>query len=355
MIQISHVSKVYGSFPAVQDVSLDIVPGQVVGLLGPNGAGKTTTIRMITGFLPPSSGKIKVCGHDTIDDSLAARRSLGYLPESAPLYPEMRVKDYLSFRARLFGVRRGDRKRAILRAGDKCKLLEVMGRRIGHLSKGFKQRVGLAAAILHDPPVLILDEPSNGLDPTQIRETRTLIRDLAMNRTVLVSSHILPEVERTCDRVVIIARGRIRADGAPAELLARMLKQVPAKHSLEMYVETRADPETGGRSELDRIAAKLKALPGVASIAREPIFGEKQDAGIHVAEWVRLVILPEPSHPDLREPIARTLSLGGVLYRDLRRQSPTLEQLFMRVIEQDGPPPAASADRPSHAQTGDAA
>ena len=353
MIQVSHVSKVYGTFPAVQDVSLEIAPGQVVGLLGPNGAGKTTTIRMITGFIPPSGGKIKVCGHDTIDDSIQARRSLGYLPESAPLYPEMRVKDYLSFRAKLFGVRRGDRKKAILRAGDKCKLLEVMGRRIGHLSKGFRQRVGLAAAILHDPRVLILDEPSNGLDPAQIRETRTLIRDLAMNRTVLVSSHILPEVERTCDRVVIIARGRIRADGAPAELLARMLRQVPAKHSLEMFVETRPDPETGNRSELDRIAAKLKSLPGVASIAREPIHGERHDGGVHVAEWVRLAILPEPSHPDLRESIARTLSLGGILYRDLRRQMPTLEHLFMRVIEQDAPPQTPPAESDSHAKGGE--
>ncbi len=348
MIQISHVSKVYGTFPAVQDVSLEVGSGQVVGLLGPNGAGKTTTIRMITGFLPPSGGTIKVCGHDTIDDSIAARRNLGYLPESAPLYPELRVKDYLAFRAKLFGLCRGDRKKAILRAGDRCKLLDVMGRRIGHLSKGYRQRVGLAAAILHDPPVLILDEPSNGLDPTQIRETRTLIRDLAMNRTVLVSSHILPEVERTCDRVVIIARGRIRADGAPSDLLARMLKQVPAKHSLEMFVETRADPEMGGRSELDRIAARIKSLPGVASIAREPIPGEKPESGIHVAEWVRLVILPEPTHPDLREPIARALSLGGILYRDLRRQAPTLEQLFMRVIEQDAPPtPSQAGEHPA--------
>jgi len=341
MIQISNVSKVYGRLTAVADVSFDVQPGQVVGLLGPNGAGKTTTIRMITGFLPPSGGRIRVCGHDTIDASIAARRQLGYLPESAPLYPEMRVKDYLSFRAKLFGMRWSDRKKAIIRAGDKCKLLEVMHRRIGHLSKGFRQRVGLASAILHDPPVLILDEPSNGLDPAQIRETRTLIRDLAMNRTVLVSSHILPEVERTCDRVVIIARGRIRADGAPQGLLSRMLRQVPAKHSVELYIETRADPENGNRSELDRIAGKLKNLAGVASIAREPIHGEKPEGTGQVAEWVRLALLPEPTHPDLREAIARTLSIHGVLYRELRRQAPTLEQLFMRVIEQDGAPEAA--------------
>ncbi len=343
MIQVKDVSKFYGSFPAVRGVSFEAAPGQVVGLLGPNGAGKTTTIRMITGFLPPTSGRISVCGHDTISESVEARRKIGYLPESAPLYPEMRVRDYLSHRARLYGVPRQDRKAAIIRAGDRCRLLEVMQRRIGHLSKGYRQRVGLASAILHNPPVLILDEPSNGLDPAQIRETRTLIKDLSAQRTVLVSSHILPEVERTCDRVVIIARGQIRADGAPPELLARMLRQVPARHVVEIYVETRPDPETGGRSELDRIAARIRAIPGVAAIAREPIHGEPTDpTGVRVAEWVRLVVMPEVTHPDLREPLSRTLSSATVLFRELRRQAPTLEQLFMRVIEADTVPVGAS-------------
>lgn len=345
MIQVTDVSKFYGSFPAVHGVSFEAAPGQVVGLLGPNGAGKTTTIRMITGFLPPSGGKISVCGHDTISASVEARRSIGYLPESAPLYPEMRVQDYLSYRAKLFGIARRDRKPAIIRAGDKCRLLEVMTRRIGHLSKGFRQRVGLASAILHNPPVLILDEPSNGLDPSQIRETRTLIKDLSVQRTVLVSSHILPEVERTCDRVVIIARGQIRADGAPPELLARMLRQVPAKHVVEIYVETKPDPETGGRSELDRIAAKIRAIPGVSAIVREPIHGEPSDpSGVRVAEWVRLVIMPEPTHPDLREPLSRILSSATILFRELRRQAPTLEQLFMRVIELDTVPVGAQRE-----------
>lgn len=343
MIQVKDVSKFYGAFPAVRGVSFEAAPGQVVGLLGPNGAGKTTTIRMITGFLPPTSGRISVCGHDTISESVEARRKIGYLPESAPLYPEMRVRDYLSHRARLYGVPRQDRKAAIIRAGDRCRLLEVMQRRIGHLSKGYRQRVGLASAILHNPPVLILDEPSNGLDPAQIRETRTLIKDLSAQRTVLVSSHILPEVERTCDRVVIIARGQIRADGAPPELLARMLRQVPARHVVEIYVETRPDPETGGRSELDRIAARIRAIPGVAAIAREPIHGEPPDpTGVRVAEWVRLVVMPEVTHPDLREPLSRTLSSATVLFRELRRQAPTLEQLFMRVIEAETVPVGAS-------------
>ncbi|MBX3407516.1 MAG: ABC transporter ATP-binding protein [Phycisphaeraceae bacterium] len=343
MIQVKGVSKFYGTFPAVQGVTFEATPGQVVGLLGPNGAGKTTTIRMITGFLPPSAGRISVCGHDTISASAESRQKIGYLPESAPLYPEMRVRDYLSHRARLYGMLRVDRKPAIIRAADRCRLLEVMTRRIGHLSKGFRQRVGLASAILHNPPVLILDEPSNGLDPAQIRETRTLIKDLSAQRTVLVSSHILPEVERTCDRVVIIARGQIRADGAPPELLARMLRQVPARHIVEIYVETRPDPEAGGRSELDRIASKIRAIPGVAALVREPIHGEPPDpTGARVAEWVRLVVMPEVTHPDLREPLSRTLSSATVLFRELRRQAPTLEQLFMRVIDAETVPVGAS-------------
>lgn len=343
MIQVKDVSKFYGTFPAVQGVSFEAAPGQVVGLLGPNGAGKTTTIRMITGFLPPTAGRIAVCGHDTISASVESRQKIGYLPESAPLYPEMRVRDYLTHRARLYGMPRVDRKPAIIRAGDRCRLLDVMQRRIGHLSKGYRQRVGLASAILHNPPVLILDEPSNGLDPTQIRETRTLIKDLSAQRTVLVSSHILPEVERTCDRVVIIARGQIRADGAPPELLARMLRQVPARHIVEIYVETRPDPEAGGRSELDRIASKIRAIPGVAALVREPIHGEPPDpTGARVAEWVRLVIMPEVTHPDLREPLSRTLSSATVLFRELRRQAPTLEQLFMRVIDAETVPVSAS-------------
>lgn len=313
MIAVDTVSKWYGPVRAVQDVSFSAVPGQVVGLLGPNGAGKTTTIRMITGFLPPTAGSIRVCGHDTIDASLKARRCIGYLPESAPLYPEMRVADYLSYRARLYGLRGRDAGKAVQDAAGRCWLTEVLQRRIGHLSKGYRQRTGLAAALLHKPEVLVLDEPSNGLDPTQIREMRALIRDLARTRTVLVSSHILPEVERTCDRVIIIARGRLRADGTPSQLVEKLAGA--------------ADCELEVQADAAAVAALLKtlsALPGVASVRDKP-------AG---DGWTAITISPRSGAPDLRQPAAAAAIAAGLPLRQVTRATPSLEQLFVRIIEE---------------------
>ncbi|XVJ59346.1 MAG: ABC transporter ATP-binding protein [Tepidisphaera sp.] len=218
MLAVRSVTKSFGSIPAVRGVSFDIAPGQVVGLLGPNGAGKTTTIRMITGMFPPDSGTISVDGADTIEDSIKARRAIGYLPESAPAYAEMSVESLVDYRATLFGMPRRERRERVERVIERCWLSDVRKRRVGHLSKGYRQRVGLAAAIVHEPKVLILDEPSNGLDPTQIAEMRRLIRELGRDRAVLVSSHILPEVEKTCDRAIIVIRGTVRADGTPESL-----------------------------------------------------------------------------------------------------------------------------------------
>jgi ABC-2 type transport system ATP-binding protein len=229
MLCVRGVTKSFGSFRAVGGVggagggvgvgvSFEIAKGQIVGLLGPNGAGKTTTIRMITGMFPPDTGTITVNGSDTIDASIAARQAIGYLPESAPAYAEMAVEDLIDFRATLHGLPRRTRKAQVDRAIERCWLSDVRRRRVGHLSKGYRQRVGLAAAIVHDPKVLILDEPSNGLDPTQIAEMRRLIRELGQDRVVLVSSHILPEVEKTCDRVIIMIRGQVAADGTTASL-----------------------------------------------------------------------------------------------------------------------------------------
>ncbi len=216
-IEARALSKRYGDLIAVDDISFEVRRGEVVGFLGPNGAGKTTTMRMLTGFLPATDGRAVIAGFDIFDEPLAARRSVGYLPESPPLYPEMTVTGYLSHVAKLKDVPRAQRREAIDRAITRCGLADVRRRIVGTLSKGFRQRVGLAQAIVHDPPVLILDEPTVGLDPIQIREIRGLIRSLADTgeHTVLLSTHILNEVEAICERVVMIHEGRKAVDASP--------------------------------------------------------------------------------------------------------------------------------------------
>ena len=226
MIEARGLSKRYGDVVAVDDVSFAVERGEVVGFLGPNGAGKTTIMRLLTGFLPPTDGSAKIAGYDIFKEPLAARRSVGYLPESPPLYPEMTVSSYLAYVARIKDVPRARRRGAVDRALERCGLTEVRGRVIGTLSKGFRQRVGLAQAIVHDPAVLILDEPTVGLDPLQIREIRALIAELASpeqgdaQHTVILSTHILPEVEAICRRVILIHQGRKVID-APLEELTR--------------------------------------------------------------------------------------------------------------------------------------
>ena len=226
MIEARGLSKRYGELIAVDDVSFAVQPGEVVGFLGPNGAGKTTTMRMLTGFLPPTDGSATIAGHDIFEDPLAARRAVGYLPETPPLYPEMSVEGYLTYVAKIKDVARAQRRAAVDRALERCGLAEVRRRVIGALSKGYRQRVGLAQAIVHDPSVLILDEPTVGLDPIQIREIRALIAGLASEkkgdkaRTVILSTHILPEVEAICRRVLILNRGRKVIDQPLAELKA---------------------------------------------------------------------------------------------------------------------------------------
>ena len=218
MIEARGLSKRYGDLVAVDDVSFSVTPGEVVGFLGPNGAGKTTTMRILTGFLPPTNGSVSISGHDIFSEPLAARRAVGYLPETPPLYPEMSVESYLRYVARLKDVPRAERKEAVARALSRCGLADVRRRVIGALSKGFRQRVGLAQAIVHDPAVLVLDEPTVGLDPIQIREIRALIRELSTERrgekgrTVILSTHILPEIEAVCQRVLMINRGRMVLD-----------------------------------------------------------------------------------------------------------------------------------------------
>jgi ABC-2 type transport system ATP-binding protein len=251
VIEASGLSKRYGDLVAVDDVSFSVQPGEVVGFLGPNGAGKTTTMRILTGFLPPTDGRAVIDGHDIFSDPLAARRAIGYLPESPPVYPEMSVEDYLLYVSKLKDVPRRQRRSAVDRALERCGLTDVRRRVIGALSKGFRQRVGLAQAIVHDPPVMILDEPTVGLDPIQIREIRTLIGELAgvregKARTVILSTHILPEVEAICQRVIIMHRGRKALDAPLAELQrgGASLEEIFARTTArEVVVPADATPE----------------------------------------------------------------------------------------------------------------
>ena len=221
MIEVEGLTKRYGDVVAVDGVSFSIQRGEVVGFLGPNGAGKTTTMRMLTGFVPPSDGTASIAGHDIFADAMGARRSIGYLPESPPLYPEMRVCDYVEYVAAIKDLPRRARREAVDRALERCGLTEVRKRVISTLSKGFRQRVGLAQAVVHDPPVLILDEPTVGLDPIQINEIRALIADLASGdaqHTVVLSSHFLADVSATCNRIIMINEGRKTVDSTTAEL-----------------------------------------------------------------------------------------------------------------------------------------
>jgi ABC-2 type transport system ATP-binding protein len=218
MIVVEHLTKYYGEYPAVRDVSFEVPRGRVVGFLGPNGAGKSTTMRILAGFLTATGGRATIAGHDVFADPIAVRRNIGYMPESCPLYPELRVNEYLRFRAGLKGLGWSARRKRIDYVVERCWLTDVRRQLIGTLSKGYRQRVGLADALLADPPVLILDEPTAGLDPAQIRETRKLIRELGTQHTMLLSTHILSEVEMTCDSVVIIYQGRVVEDGTLADV-----------------------------------------------------------------------------------------------------------------------------------------
>jgi ABC-2 type transport system ATP-binding protein len=318
MIRVRDLCKAFGRFRAVADVSFDVAPGQVVGLLGSNGAGKTTTLRMITGFLPPDSGFVQINGHDTLDASAAARRGIGYLPESAPAYGEMATEDYLHFRGRLYGLRGRRRRDAVAKALNACDLEDVRRRRVGHLSRGYRQRVGLAAAILNEPPVLVLDEPTSALDPRQIRGIRGLIRDLARERAVLISSHILPEVEQTCDRVVIMARGRVLAEGTPADLVERVRTACP------YIIECR------GGGSADDLARILGAVPGVTRVTATTLNG-----------WIRLIVEADAGAGDLREPLGETARRSGAVIRELHLQRPGLERVFLDLMETAGSGEAA--------------
>ncbi len=304
MIEAQSLTRRYGDFLAVDRISFSVDEGEIVGILGPNGAGKTTTIRMITGFLPPTSGRVTVAGRDIVENSLVARRELGYLPENVALYTEMRVNEYLVYRARLFGISGAEAKARIGEALDRCLLTDVKNQIIGTLSKGYRQRVGLAAAILHRPKVLVLDEPTIGLDPKQIVAIRDLIRGLAKESTLLLSTHILPEVELLCDRVMIIDRGQIIAEGTPGALQERWLGNPVVKAELD-------SPDSGAA---DRFA-QIDGVVDVRAVAERP---------------AALEIECETGR-DLRAEIFKAAVAGSLTLVELTEVKASLEDVFVRL------------------------
>jgi ABC-2 type transport system ATP-binding protein len=308
MIQVQGVSKSFGGIRAVRDVTFEVARGEVVGLLGANGAGKSTTIRMVTGFVPADSGSISIGGHDTLDSASQARKQVGYLPESAPAYAEMTTRDYLDFRGRLYGMPRAARRAAVEMALSRCDLGDVAGRRVGHLSRGYRQRVGLAAAILSDPAVLVLDEPTSALDPKQIRQVRMLVRELAKDKAVLVSSHILPEVEQTCDRIVIMARGRVRLNARPRELMAKHRAVAP------ISVQIKGDAAAAKQA--------FSVIAGVSTV----------ECTASAGEWHTFAI--RGTGP-LEEAIGGAAVKAGLGLRELSRIAPSLERIFLELIESD--------------------
>ena len=310
MIEVQQLTKRYARHDAVRDISFSVARGEIVGFLGPNGAGKTTTLRMLTGFLPPTSGTARIAGFDIFRQSLQARRTIGYMPENVPLYEDMRVREYLKFRAQIKGLCRSDTRRRVGDVIETCGLQAVRRKMIKTLSKGFRQRVGLADALVHDPQLLILDEPTNGLDPNQIRQIRELIRQLGQSHTVLISTHILHEVEMICNRVIIIDNGQIKAADTPANLIQRM------RAAGRLQVEIQADPSVA--------AGALHRLPHVKKVTPEPL-----DDG-----WIRFTVWVD-SDADAREPIARLAAQYGWPLRSLFRHVATLEDVFVELTRKD--------------------
>jgi len=309
MIDVKNLTKRYGRVLAVDNISFQVSKGMIVGFLGPNGAGKSTTMKILTCYLAATSGKATVAGYDVLSESLAVRQNVGYMPESIPLYPEMRVREFLAFRAALRDIPAKKRASAIDRVGERCWLShpeDVMRRRLGELSRGYKQRVGLAEVLLHNPPVLVLDEPTIGLDPAQIRSMRELICGLAAEHTVILSSHILAEVEQTCNHLIIIAGGRIAAAGTPGELRQRVIG--PSR----IIAEVR-----GAESAV--LLSAVKALPGVidAEVAR-------------TGNWHRVSIRSDEKS-DNRADVYKLASQKGWQLRELRREVGSLEDFFVQI------------------------
>src|SRR3954467_4207637 len=309
MIKVENLTKRYAGHTAIQDLSFEVGKGEIMGFLGPNGAGKSTTMRILSSFMPPTSGRATIAGFDIFDQSLQARAHLGYMPENVPLYNDMRVTEYLDYRAALKGV---PHRRVAERVGDVkelCGLKEVEKKIIGALSKGYRQRVGLADALVHEPDLLILDEPTSGLDPNQIRQVRDLIKNLGKQHTILLSTHILPEVEMTCSRVIIINKGRIEACDTPENLLGRI------RTAGGVRVEAKVGTDNG--------IAELKKISGVRDVTSE-----------NDGEWQRFLLRVE-SGADLREEVFRLATARHWSVRELSQRKATLEDVFVEITHAD--------------------
>jgi ABC-2 type transport system ATP-binding protein len=307
MIQVEHLTKRYGPVTAIQDVSFQVEKGQIVGFLGPNGAGKSTTMRILSCFMPATEGTARVAGYDVFSQSMEVRRRIGYLPENAPLYSELPVAAYLDFVAEIKGVRRSARRAHVDEVMGRCCVADMHDRMIGKLSKGYRQRVGLAQALLGDPEVLILDEPTIGLDPRQITEIRALIRSLAGQHTVILSTHILPEVSMVCDGVVIINRGRIVAQGTQSELVA------------QFFPTARLEVQVAGPAEA--VAAAIRGLPGVLKVEAVP--GRDGSASL---------VVESPRDRDVRAEVVEVVTGRGWRLLELHQSGLSLEEVFIRVV-----------------------
>ncbi len=323
MIEVQHLTKRYGPVTAVDDVSFTVERGEILGFLGPNGAGKTTTMRVLTGYMPPSEGKAIVAGYDVFDQPLEAKRRTGYLPETPPLYPDMTVREYLTFVARIKSVPRNDCTKRIGDMMERTRITDVADRHCGKLSKGYRQRVGLAQAMLHNPDVLILDEPTAGLDPKQIIETRELIKGLAGDHTIILSTHILPEVSQTCQRIVIINKGKIVAVDTPDNLTSRL------RGSETMYLQVDAQGADA--------AEALQRVPGVTRVgiadARDSVTGFEVDSA---------------TGRDVRRELAAVIVGRGWGLLEMRPMRMSLEDVFLQLTTQDAAAQAAPAEEVTH-------
>ena len=331
MIEVQHLTKRYGPVTAVDDITFRVETGEILGFLGPNGAGKTSTMRVLTGYMPATEGKAIVAGHDVFDQPIEAKRKTGYLPETPPLYPEMTMREYLTFISKIRGIPSAERRAKVDAVMDRTRVVDMANRHCGKLSKGYKQRVGLAQALIHNPEVLILDEPTAGLDPKQIIETRDLIRSLAGDHTIVLSTHILPEVAQTCQRVVIINKGRVVAVDTPDNLTARL------KGAATMYVHVDAGGEDAG--------AALAAVQGVKRVAtadQRPAAPGGPAVDTERPYPTEFEVESEPD-VDVRRDLARAIVTRGWGLLELRPVRMSLEDVFLQVTTEELPEEAPRA------------
>ncbi|RUS99399.1 ABC transporter ATP-binding protein [Dulcicalothrix desertica PCC 7102] len=329
MIEVEHLSKVYGSTRAISDVTFNVDKGEILGFLGPNGAGKTTTMRILAGYLPATKGTARIAGLDVHENSLSVRRQIGYLPENPPLYPEMTVEGFLYFVARIKGVSAARRKEKVETALSKCNLIDRRHTIIRKLSKGYKQRVGIAQAIVHDPPAIILDEPTVGLDPRQIIDVRNLIKSLAGDHTIILSTHILPEVSMTCSRVAIINQGKIVATNTPENLMT----QLTGGSGYELEI----------RGEASLAKQVLQNVTAVILVESIPTMATH---GMILPERAYLRVVTQPGTEPGSE-IAQTLLRAGFDLYEMRRVSATLEDVFLKLTTEEKIQPTESVDEVS--------